>query len=950
MPVAKVGSHLFGRSAEVDQIRAEIESVARGSGRIALIEGDPGIGKTTLINEALRGADTLSLEILHSSAEELDGRRPFGAVADCLGITRATSDPRRMAIAQLLFGNVPWSSQFSFTADGPGTDFRVVEAMLALIEHLSANHPLIVVIEDLQWADASTCMVVHRLAREITRLPVLLLVSCRQTPRSQELEQVIQSFAKREILHLCLGPLDEDAVAALIGSRLGTTPSPTLLRQLAIAAGNPLFLTELLSALEQEGAISTHDVGQAEVGASSLPSSLSMAILRRLNLLAQETVALLRIASVLGHSFRIGELSLFVGKSPVALAEALRESIQGKVLEETDAGLAFRHELIRDALYEDLPAPLRAALHREAARALAAGGAPVVRLAEHLMRGASRGDRQAVEWLRKAAHDVAPRAPGTAVRLLTKAVELTEAGDPIREPLLADQAMALAWAGQFREGETICREALSRRQDAVCEVTFRMCLVQVLLPGGHTAEALAEVEAAIASPSLAQADRARFRAWGSTCRMLLGDLEGAAELAQVARQEAEALSDDLTACISLATQVGISHFRGHFAQAVDLADEAVRVGDRSLDKEGHRFPLNLFRGWFLMALDRLEEGQTALQRGRRLVEELGAKGCLPAYHWASALGHFWSGAWDDALADCAVSLDLAAEIGTRQGMVFTHALRSIIALHRGNLELAEEAVGAAEDEFAEMGTQYGVEWMMLARSLLLEARGQADAAYSVLCNAWDLCASVGMVSQFPLLGPDLVRLAMCQGDRPRAEEVTASVEAVASQATAPTLTGAALRCRGLLEADAEVLARAVASYRQGPRPFELALACEDAGALAAGSGATNEGRRFFDEALAIYEQLEAARALSRAEARFRTFGFRRGRRDRRNRPKTGWAALTGTQLKVVALVAEGLSNPQIADRMFISRRTVATHVSDALAKLGATSRAALAAETARRSA
>src|SRR5260370_6996546 len=161
MPGAKVGSHFFGRSAEVDQIRAEIESAAQGRGRIALIEGDAGMGKTTLINEALLGADVLGLEVLRSSAEELDGRRPFGAVADCLGITLATSDPRRMAIAQLLFGNMPWSSQFSFTADGPGTDFRVLEAILALIDHLTANRPLIVVIEDLQCAAASTSMPAH---------------------------------------------------------------------------------------------------------------------------------------------------------------------------------------------------------------------------------------------------------------------------------------------------------------------------------------------------------------------------------------------------------------------------------------------------------------------------------------------------------------------------------------------------------------------------------------------------------------------------------------------------------------------------------------------------------------------------------------------------------------------------------------------------------------------
>jgi DNA-binding CsgD family transcriptional regulator len=264
------------------------------------------------------------------------------------------------------------------------------------------------------------------------------------------------------------------------------------------------------------------------------------------------------------------------------------------------------------------------------------------------------------------------------------------------------------------------------------------------------------------------------------------------------------------------------------------------------------------------------------------------------------------------------------------------------------MEIAEQSAATAEQEFLRTGPQFGAHWMFLARSLLLEATGSVDGAYAILCAAWDALASAGMVSELPVLGPDLVRIAIRQGNRARAEEATAALEDVASKADVASLSGTALRCRGLLEASAPILAAAVAVLRASPRPLDLAIACEDAAALAVQSGDTEGGRRLFNEAVAIYEGLDASRDAGRAESRMRAYGLRRGRRERRNRPKTGWEALTWTEMKVVRLVAEGLTNPEIAERMFISRRTVATHVSDALAKVGVSSRVALAAEAARR--
>jgi DNA-binding CsgD family transcriptional regulator len=198
-----------------------------------------------------------------------------------------------------------------------------------------------------------------------------------------------------------------------------------------------------------------------------------------------------------------------------------------------------------------------------------------------------------------------------------------------------------------------------------------------------------------------------------------------------------------------------------------------------------------------------------------------------------------------------------------------------------------------------------------------------------------------------VLGPDLVRLALAGGDLERAEQVAAAVDEVAAgNPGVPWIAGAALRCRGLATGDPKLLCAAVDA--QGARPFELALAAEDAGAAFARHGDVAAAAPLLRRALAVYERLGAARPAARAEATLRDLGIRRGRRGARRRPRLGWESLTGTERQVADLVAEGLTNPQIGERLFVSRRTVQTHLAHVFAKLDISSRAQLAAEVTRR--
>jgi DNA-binding CsgD family transcriptional regulator len=941
---------LVGRSIELGQLRLAVRQVAGGAGQAMLITGEAGIGKTCLVAEGLAAAVDAGFQVFQGAADELEQRRPFGAIGDCLGLGRRATDSRRAAIARLLTEDQGAGIGGGWFGDAPQAEFRMVEAVVALVEELSAHSPVMMAVEDLQWADPSTLLVLQRLGRQVRQLPILLVCTARPVPRSQELEGCLQGLRASGATELALGPLDGAAATRLVEQLVSAPPGPSLLRQVAGAGGNPLFVTELVGALQRDGSIELGSDGTAELTTVGIPPSLPLLILHRLSFLAPATLELLQVASVLGSSFAVADLSAVVGRPTAGLLAALEEAIAAGILESRGELLGFRHDLIWEALYQDLPAPMRRGLHLDAGRALAAAGAPPEQVAEQLVRGASAGDRQAVAWLQRAAREAAPRAPAVAVDLLQRALELADPTDPVRDGLLAEQAVSLMWAGRLADAEAVCRDVLGRGHLPEVDVMLRLCLVHTLLGRGRIEEVLKEADAAVATPQLAASDRVRFQAFKASALASFGQLEAAAEVAAQVRPVAEETDDELAACVCLATLALVTNLGGDFVGALELAKDAVRLADLSAGLRAHRFPVNLFLGGCLLDTDQLAAGQAALQRGRRLSEELGAKRDLPFYHWALATGHLWAGDWDDALAECQACLELADEYGLRlHGTVFSYSIHAVIAVHRGNLGDAHKAVAAADQELAATGPQLGSDWLLWAKALVLEARGQPDASLASLCRAWDECVDQGLASTLPLLGPDLVRLARAAGDRQRAEQAaTAIKDLMVRNPGVATLAGVALRSRGLLEDDPEVLLRAVDAYRTGPRPLELALACEDAARALGAAGRVDEARPLLDDALGRYARLEASWDLARAAARLRALGIRPGRRGPRQRPKSGWDSLTGTEHKVVQLVAEGLSNPEIAERLFISRGTVHTHVSHILAKLGLRSRVGLAAEASRR--
>ena len=608
--------------------------------------------------------------------------------------------------------------------------------------------------------------------------------------------------------------------------------------------------------------------------------------------------------------------------------------------------LAFRHDLVREAIYHDLPVAVRKGLHRQAGAVLGGAGVPVERIASHLVLGAAEGDAQVVVWLREAAQLSVPRAPATAVRLLQRALEIADPDDPNRDTIAADLVEPLLLTGRLQESESAAGVVLARAPEPTVEVAVRTRLASVMAMGVRYPEAVHQLE--LASMLAPDEARASLAAAKSVLLVLAGQLARAREEADRAVEAAERLGNEHALCLGLQAQAMIALAEGFLDRSASIAERAVTVVRRNDAAWSNQVVPELWLGTALADGDQLGEAEVVLQAGRSRAERAGDLARLPLYQWAIAEARLSAGHWDDALAEAQVGLGLIEENANHVGDVFAKALCAHVALHRGDPSLARSEVDDARRVLVAAPVEVGFEWMSWIDALLLEAQGQPAEALAALARAWDLIAPLRYLQATSrAMGPDLVRMALAADDVPRAVSVTEELERSARRGPTATARGLARRCRGLLTADPAVLLEAVAAHRPGPRPYLLAAACEDAGMALGRTASAGDAVPLLDEAVETYERLAATWDVARVRSAQRALGLPHPRHQPR-RVRFGWDSLTPTELKVVNLVAEGLTNRQIAERLFVARRTVATHIEHVLQKLGHSNRVELAADAIRR--
>jgi AAA ATPase domain len=297
---------IVGRDGELGRIWRMVPDVAAGRGGVVWVAGEPGIGKSALVDVGVGGAEACGVRVFRGVADQLTQSFALRLMADCLGVDRGSADQYRLEIADLLAGRV-----------GEVDAVRAAsERMVALVERECARSPVLVVGDDLQWADEASLVVWRRLVELIDQMPLLLVGVSRPVPQRAAVDRVRQAAAKaRDAVVVDLRPLGGGDVSAMVEALLSAAPGPHLQESLTQAGGNPLYVREMVDALVGAGLVRVRD-GVAHVAGSAMPdlSSLNAAIGRRLGFLSIETRLVLRASAVLGGRFTVDDLAVVSGQ------------------------------------------------------------------------------------------------------------------------------------------------------------------------------------------------------------------------------------------------------------------------------------------------------------------------------------------------------------------------------------------------------------------------------------------------------------------------------------------------------------------------------------------------------------------------------------------------------------------------------------------------------------
>jgi DNA-binding CsgD family transcriptional regulator len=533
------------------------------------------------------------------------------------------------------------------------------------------------------------------------------------------------------------------------------------------------------------------------------------------------------------------------------------------------------------------------------------------------------------------------QAPRVAIPLLRWAVTGVPAGIAPHDLLACRLADALFRIGEAAGAAEVATGALAHVSHPDLLVDLHWTLAQCRALDGRSEESLATLQDALDSPGVGPQHRARLLVLTARTHRSLGRVDTAGQVADAALSEASAAGDRWATGWALGVKTIVHGMRGETAEALPLFDRALAVAEGDPALTDLRLVLQINQAVTLGDLDRYEDAISAAEQVRHLADDAG--NVVRLAQAQSVLGEllFDVGRWDDALAE----VDLVPG-GSKDPVVecCDHGVAATIQLHRGDAS-AGHHLSDAEEYAARLGDRV-IGSLTLAQSL---DREQAEAPAEALAVLMDgLADTAEEMEQTTELLADAVRLAVTVGDPATARTIVSRAEAVAQASDVPHLQAIAPHCRGLFDHDPAPLLEAADHYETAGRPLPRAQALEAAGVALADVGDIAAARTHFTDAFALYSELGAGWDLARTQATFRAYGIRRGPHVRHRRANQGWSSLTPTELKIVALVARGMSNPQIAAHLFLSRRTVQTHVSHILAKLDLHSRIDIAREASRR--
>jgi DNA-binding CsgD family transcriptional regulator len=947
--VTELARPLVGRERELELIEELLEGTCAGEGRFLFVTGEPGIGKTRLLAELLDRAGTRGCLALHSGAAEFEHDLPFGLLVDAVEDYLESLDPRafhRLATEDLveLAGVFPALRPLHPGSDQPTTAaerFRSHRAIRRLFEHLAARQPLVLALDDLHWADGASLELASHLLRRPPSGAVMLAASFRRGQADRALASAVERVPGELAARIELGPLPRAEAHALLDD-----VGPAEYHRLYEASGgNPFYLLELAR------------MGGAGDAGAGVPAAVAAATAGELDALSASGRGLAEAAAVAGDPFELDLTAETAAMAEPDVLEALDELVARDLVRSTHVPrrFRFRHPLVRRAVYESCSPGARIAAHRRSARALAARGAPATTRAHHVEHSAHHGDVAAVAVLREAGEAAARRAPLSAARWFTAALGLlpeTAEGSE-RVHLLTALAGAQAATGRFEDSRAALLESIDLTPE---EETLRVQLigacagVEQLL--GHHDEAhdrLSAALAALADPSSPQAvELALHLAAGGFFRMDYAGMRGWGKRALVV---ARGLDESLTAA-SLAVLAVAAAFTGPVAEAEAHRAEAAAIVDSLSDDDlaGRLDALSSLSAADLY-LHRYADAASHAERGLAIARATGQGDFAPFLIPVLVTVLHTTGRVTEAAELLNEAVEAARLSGNLEALGWNLLSRGYVAVAAGDLELALAAAQESVDVTGDLDDRLVHTFARWALASALLETGEPGRAVEVLL-------STAHGEELPRIPEPwrahylelLTRGWLASGRVPEAEGTAARAGAIAERVGLEAATAMADRA-----------AAAVALARDDPvGAADLALAAAGASAEAGAGVDAARARTLAGRALAaagehdraIAELETAARELGACAARRyrleaeheqRKLGRRFARRTRARKPEgRGLETLTARELEVARLVVDRHTNPEIAEALFLSEKTVETHLRNIFRKLDVCSRAEVA--------
>ncbi|SOE32705.1 regulatory protein, luxR family [Streptomyces sp. OK228] len=916
------GLRLRGRDREITAVREALDTVRGGRGACVVVEGTPGVGKSRLLAELDEMARRSGFDVVSVRADELDQYAAGAALQSALH-----------------------SSDGSNRAAAATDDQRLwlLDSITDALEDRAQHAPVAVLVDDAQWADPATLFVLRTLPGRLAASRILWVLAVRSDTERPTVARVREDLERLGARWLTLGPLPQQELQDIAADVLGARPSPGLARLLRAVAGNPFLAIELVRAFADTDAAKM-EAGEAGLLHDGIPVSFRRSIAARLDRLPDDAVRLLQIGSVLGREFDLGTAARMLGRQVGSLLSGVEAALNAGLLSADGPRLAFRHDLIRQAVHENLPLAVRTALHREAADSLRGIGARSAEVAWHVVMSGGPVDDDAVTTLTTAVRELSSSAPDAAADLAQRVAGLLPPHDGRRITLLTDAAEYLGRTRRVHEALDLVDTTLPEGLEPLQEAYLRLVAAEIHQAAGDDAAAMTHLQQALDLPALPPDLRVRLLKTKATGHVYLGDITAAEQTGPWLVEASYRSHDPAVVVSAMVFQSQTSFYRGRLARALELAEEATRrAGTQSaaLYLRPPRIPA-LWLATVLTATDRLADTERVLREGQREAEALGLGWSLPHWHAARACALLEQGALDDAAVEAEASLMVAGELEITLPNPQARSVLALVEIRRGDLAKAKDHLRAAETGSGTNTTQRYGPWVSLARAGLADAEGEDGEAAAALTASFQSREPTRLLAVPPSHWPGIVRIALRDKDRSLAQAVSGALRGLTAQDESRQIIGAVrTHVDGLLHRDPRALASAITGYRSTGRPLALAAACEDLGELMAASADTTPAIPYFEEAGRLASASGAGRDQERIRRRLRRLGVRTGPVRNHTAGPQGLGSLTESERKLIPLVVEGLTNRAIADRLYVSVHTVNTHMKHIFTKLGINSRVEL---------